>query len=175
MENNEGFLYIDIQNEDSLKKGQIFNMDRQVICPGEIVPWQIDAELFHTEYAARLCYYTPELKGYPVRIYYDGFCRFNISTGTRIYPDHLPLFIDQQLNYHLLDKTKCYYAIVTDERIILTHIMNPVNPVLSIPDLTEDMAFEHHMELHICPFPDNLKGRYLFIQGNGELIQMELL
>ena len=127
--NNEAFLYIDNRNETTFKKGLICDSDGQLICIGEIVTMFMDEDF--DSYAKDIVYWTPLIRGVKIRIYwYDDAYEYNISSVGRIFPDETILLvnkkeIEEQINFELLDKTMCYYAIIerTTGNVILTHIV----------------------------------------------------
>jgi hypothetical protein len=145
---NEGFLYINnvpVQQEQFIK-GRIVDSDNTLVCPGEIIPQLVDeyTEIIHEE----IQYYSPIIKGTRVRIYYYN-SYWHISTVNKIYPSTIKqdLFIEQ-INSDDLDIDNVYYAVITDEDIIiLTYITEKNAPVLAIPDLDIDHAFKHHMAI----------------------------
>jgi len=145
---NEGFLYINnvpVQQEQFIK-GRIIDSDNTLVCPGEIIPQLVDeyTEIIHEE----IQYYSPIIKGTRVRIYYYN-SYWHISTVNKIYPSTIKqdLFIEQ-INSDDLDIDNVYYAVITDEDIIiLTYITEKNAPVLAIPDLDIDHAFKHHMAI----------------------------
>ena len=149
---NEGFLYINnipvqkADKEEQFIKGRIVDSDNTLICPGEIIPQLVDeyTEIIHEE----IQYYSPIIKGTRVRVYYYN-SYWHISTVNKIYPTTIKqdLFIEQ-INSDDLDIDNVYYAVITDEDIIiLTYITEKNAPVLAIPDLDIDHAFKHHMAI----------------------------
>lgn len=169
---NEGFLYINNCGDDcnkTFEKGKIIDIDGNIICPGVIVPSYSLNEF--TSRTNDIMYYSQIIRGRMIRIYwYDSNCNgngngndngdtgiFNISREYRIYPNLKLDKYKKQINFDLLEKSKCYYAILTDTKIILTHIIDNNNihslPELTIPELNEDLAFENHIELLPCPEP----------------------
>jgi hypothetical protein len=156
---NEAFLYIDNQNETIFKKGLICDSDGHLVCIGEIVPIFMDEEF--DSYAKDIVYWTPIIRGIKIRIYYyEDADEFNISSVGKIFPDENILLvnkkeIEKQINFELLDKTMCYYAIIerSTGNVILTHIVkNSIETVnISLNDniliVNEDKAFKYHLYL----------------------------
>ena len=155
---NEAFLYIDNQNETTFKKGLICDSDGQLVCIGEIVPLFIDEDF--DSYAKDIKYWTPIIRGIKIRIYYyEDAGEFNISSVGKIFPNETTLLvnkkeIEEQINFELLDKTMCYYAIIerSTGNVILTHIVknNIETNTISLNDvivINEDKAFKYHLYL----------------------------
>ena len=156
---NEAFLYIDNQSETIFKKGLICDSDGQLVCIGDIVPIFMDEEF--DSYAKDIMYWTPIIRGIKIRIYYyEDADEFNISSVGKIFPDENILLvnkkeIEKQINFELLDKTMCYYAIIerSTGNVILTHIVkNSIETVnISLNDniliVNEDKAFKFHLYL----------------------------
>jgi len=155
---NEAFLYIDNKNETMFKKGLICDSDGQLVCIGEIVPLFIDEEF--DSYAKDIKYWTPIIRGIKIRIYYyEDAGEFNISSVGKIFPNETILLvnkkeIEEQINFELLDKTMCYYAIIerSTGNVILTHIVknNIETNTISLNDvivINEDKAFKYHLYL----------------------------
>ena len=155
---NEAFLYNDNKNEKMFKKGLICDSDGNLICIGEIVPMFMDEDF--DSYAKDIVYWTPLIRGVKIRIYwYDDAYEYNISSVGRIFPDETTLLvnkkeIEEQINFELLDKTMCYYAIIerTTGNVILTHIVKNSMETLNISlndilIVNEDKAFRYHLYL----------------------------
>lgn len=201
---NEEFLYINtgnhLQNKDedkiTFKKGLICDSDRQLICLGEIVP--ISASRLDKEfknYMSDIKYWTPLIQGIRIRIYWIAESdEINISTPGRIYPNETILFISDekiksQINFALLDKTMCYYAIIErdTQKVILTHMVkNSVDTKnISIDHTLKvalDKAFHWHIELTACLTNEEIvriltkeknrqKYGIVFIRNNGEMVE----
>ena len=154
---NEAFLYIDNRNETTFKKGLICDSDGQLVCIGEIVPLFIDEDF--DSYAKDIVSWTPIIRGIKIRIYYyEDAGEFNISSVGKIFPNETTLLvnkkeIEEQINFELLDKTMCYYAIIerSTGNVILTHIVkNSIKTnAISLNDIivNEDKAFNYHLYL----------------------------
>ncbi len=155
---NEAFLYIDNKNETMFKKGLICDSDGKLVCIGEIVPMFTDEEF--DSYAKDIVYWTPIIRGIKIRIYYyEDADEFNISSVGKIFPNETTLLvnkkeIEEQINFELLDKSMCYYAIIerTTGNVILTHIIkNSIETnTISLNDIlivNEDKAFNYHLYL----------------------------
>jgi hypothetical protein len=170
---NEGFLYISTDNPgQQFKYGRITDAKDIVVCPGEIIKTvNIDGEMFQ-DIAPDIVGYAYGIKGTQVRIYWEPFQNsYNISTVTVIYPDITPIHLSQ-INFDLLDCRKCYYAIVTPEgNIILTYMTWIQNPVLKLMDLSEELAFENHLDIFACSDPMSIltmDKHYIFFHRNGQ-------
>jgi len=161
---NEGFLFINHKPEETFKKGAIYDVYGIVKCPGEIIPSLVDGEILSD---MEICQHAVLPPGLRVRIYYD-FIDFNISSETQIYPPNLWPWL-HQINFDLLDSTKCYYAISTEQNIYLHYITDVNFPQLSIPDLSEDLAFEHHV-LYLDGMPSVIETNMIFIQYTGQQV-----
>ena len=168
---NEGFLFInnntkvnDSKNK-SFEKSKIIDIEGKLVCLGEIIYNNSRKDFLECVKKNYINHYSPLYKGTRIRIYwYDD--RFNISTINQIYPNiDISKYINQ-INFDLLDKKICYYAIMCDDipTIILTYmeeitkkmkknINNIVNVNLKIPVLSEDLAFENHLEIFDCKNP----------------------
>jgi len=147
---NEGFLFInnDETENRTFIKSRIIDTADELICPGDIIPsimectTDIIPSLFEFEY------YTPIIKGIRVRLYWYN-STWHISTSTKIYPSTINInTFDNQIIYELLDKSKVYYAIITDtDKIILTYITEKKSPTLHAPMIEHDLAFTYHIPL----------------------------
>jgi hypothetical protein len=155
---NEAFLYIDNKNETMFKKGLICDSDGKLVCIGEIVPMFMDEDF--DSYAKDILYWTPLIRGIKIRIYYYADAdEFNISSVGKIFPNETTLLvnkkdIEEQINFELLDKTMCYYAIIerSTGNVILTHIIkNSIETnTISLNDIlivNKDKAFNYHLYL----------------------------
>jgi hypothetical protein len=156
---SEGFLYINNTYESydvtkTFKMGEITDTTGSIICPGEIVSI-MDYEEFESN-KENITHYSSVLNGKKIRIYIlDNVVM--ISRECEIYPDQLmnEHEIKTQINFELLDKNICYYAtIITDKNnnkhIILTYMTDILNPKLENIDLTHDLAFMNHLQIHTC-------------------------
>lgn len=114
---NEGFLYINIDTDSASTtepfiKGRIVDMNKTLVCPGEIVPSLINPDTDpETSDISSLYndikYYTPLLKGIRIRIYwYDKV--WHISTIDEIYP----VINNLNVKFDMLDENKVYYAVI---------------------------------------------------------------
>jgi hypothetical protein len=164
---NSGFLYINNNGENkTFIKGKIIDCDGKTICLGEIIPNVSKKDFLDCIKRKSITHYSPLDKGIKIRIYwFDN--HFIISTENEIYPDIYPdinndIKYKNQINCDLLDKKFCYYAILTEDKIILTYMLELKKrikkygeiPLLSIPhNLSEDLAFEHHLEIFECTEP----------------------
>ena len=155
---NEAFLYIDNKSEAMFKKGLICNSDGELVCIGEIANLFTDEDF--DSYAKDIVYWTPIIRGIKIRIYYyEDAGEFNISSVGKIFPNETILLvnkkeIEEQINFELLDKTMCYYAIIerSTGNLILTHIVkNSIETnTISLNDvivINEDKAFKYHLYL----------------------------
>ena len=163
---NEGFYFIDTRTVETFAYGRIVDVHDKVVCPGVILVYPIS----DGTHGSGICYTTPYIHGINVRIYWEPLSRgFNVSTASRVYPGlDLP---PGQVDFDMVDRTKCYYGILTATQIILTHIIDRLYPVLSVPDLSDDLAFVYHWELTKCVAPLPLKnGKQVYIQNDGTLL-----
>ena len=156
---NEAFLYIDNKSEAMFKKGLICNSDGELVCIGEIANLFTDEDF--DSYAKDIVYWTPIIRGIKIRIYYyEDADEFNISSVGIIFPNETTLLvnkkeIEKQINFELLDKTMCYYAIIerSTGNVILTHIVKNSLETdnISLNDnilvINEDKAFMYHLYL----------------------------
>lgn len=142
---NEGLLYINnnpVFEKQTFEKGKIIDINGNIICPGEIIPYTISHEEFEEEIKLQsnshhIYHYSPLQIGEQIRIYWNHIT-FNISTEYEIYPKHIfGVAISEyvaQIQFNLLDKSKCYYAIIVNENnkynIVLTNIVDIINPQL---------------------------------------------
>ena len=172
---NEGFLYINnrhgSQNKEddniTFKKGLICDSDGNLVCLGEIVPIVASTlNLAFSDYMLDIKYWMPIIRGIKIRIYWCEFANmFNISSAGKIYPTDSTLFISketllEQINFELLDKTMCYYAIIENseqdkQKIILTHTAkNRVETtqlgIENTLNALNEPAFKWHTELTLC-------------------------
>jgi hypothetical protein len=204
---NEGFLYINNRHysqkkEDdaiTFKKGMIRDSDGQLICLGEIVP--IVASHLDEDFATYMTgiqYWIPVIRGVKIRVYWHAASEmFNISSPGKIYPDESILFIakaeiNKQIDFSLLDKTQCYYAIIErgTQIIYLTHIVSNIlsetEPTMTSLDhllcVEDDRAFKTHIVLQRCETEEEVmrlltkeKKRQMygvvFIRADGQLIE----
>jgi len=167
---NEGFLFINnntIVNESNktFEIGKIIDIDGKLVCLGEIIYNNSRKDFLDCVKKKSITHYSPLYKGERIRIYWFNE-RFNISTINQIYPNiDISKYINQ-INFDLLDKKICYYAILNDDcnTIILTYMVEMtknmkkntndiVNAKLKIPVLSEDLAFENHLEIFDCKNP----------------------
>ena len=180
---NEAFLYNDNKNEKMFKKGLICDSDGNLICIGEIVPIFMDEDF--DSYAKDIVYWTPLIRGIKIRIYwYDDAYEYNISSVGRIFPDETTLLvnkkeIEEQINFELLDKTMCYYAIIerTTGNVILTHIVkNSIETLnISLNDIlivNEDKAFKYH--LHLFPIANVVANANEVALANANEVVLEV-
>ena len=182
--NNEAFLYNDNKNETMFKKGLICDSDGQLICIGEIVTMFMDEDF--DSYAKDIVYWTPLIRGVKIRIYwYDDAYEYNISSVGRIFPDETILLvnkkeIEEQINFELLDKTMCYYAIIerTTGNVILTHIVknsietNAISLNDNILIINEDKAFKYH--LHLFPIINEVALANAVVANEVALAELEV-
>ena len=204
---NEGFLYINNRHgsqdkkDDTItfKKGLICDSDGELVCLGEIVPIVASTlNLAFSDYMLDIKYWTPLIRGIKIRIYWCEFANmFNISSAGKIYPTDSTLFISketllEQINFELLDKTICYYAIIENseqekQKIILTHTAkNRVETTqLGIEhtlNALNEPAFKWHTELTLCETNTdvfkvitkekrNQKYGVVFINARGDSIE----
>lgn len=159
---NEGFFYINKHSTETFVKGEIRDINNKLICPGVIVPiinpiHEANREAFDgEEYLVsiesclhHITHFYPLQKGKKIRIYWDQINKlFMVSTEHRIYTDNdQDLYLDT-VNFDLLNKQLCYYAMAntTEKKLILTNIVNKANPdLLTSYDIYEDLAFAHHI------------------------------
>ena len=171
---NEGFLFINnntIVNESNktFEIGKIIDIDGKLVCLGEIIYNNSRKDFLDCVKRKSINHYSPLYKGIRIRLYWYND-KFNISTINEIYSDiDISKYINQ-INFDLLDKNICYYAILVDEynTIILTYMVEMTKKIkknngckLKIPVLSEDLAFENHLEIFDCKNPimilDNIK------------------
>lgn len=159
---NEGFLYINKHATETFKKGEIRDINDNIICPGVIVPIinpieeatreptgdehliSIDSCLTH------ITHYYPLQRGKKLRIYWDHINNiFMISTEHKIYVYNDGTFQLETVNFDLLDKTVCYYAIMSsdEKKLILTNMVKKDQPDLAASyNIAEDLAFVYHID-----------------------------
>ncbi len=165
---NEGFLFINNNKDESENKtfeiGKIIDIECKIVCLGEIVFNNSRKDFLDFVKCKSITHYSPLYKGIKIRIYwYDE--HFIISTINEIYSEidisgENTKYINQ-INFDLLDKNIIYYATITKENtIILTYMVEITNkmkknkiPILNIPKLSEDLAFENHLEIFDCQYP----------------------
>jgi hypothetical protein len=171
---NQGFYYIHLSQRQTFAYGRIMDITGTTVCPGEIVPQtDMDGETFE-DCTFDIGYYAPVIPGVPIRIFWDPLAQlFNVSTATQVYTDYRLTGV----NFDLLDREKCYYAtVIPDGSVVLTYVTDIGHPWLTVPDLSEDLAFEQHRELFKCANPGEIyrvaRGATLFFRYNGEIIQM---
>jgi len=162
---NEGFLYINTKEKDTFKKGEIVDGNMKVICPGVIVPIVTilekqrdsgdgDKHLVSIENCLdKITHYCPLQKGKHLRIYWDqNHETFMFSTESRIYPCYEETFDLSSVNFDLLDKSCCYYALIHNNNnktiVTLINIVDKENPDLQDSyNIDYDLAFHYHLEL----------------------------
>jgi hypothetical protein len=169
---NEGFFYINKHSTETFVKGEIRDINNTLICPGVIVPMinpihEANREDFDGhEYLVSIESCLPHIthvyqlqKGKKIRIYWDQINKvFMVSTEHRIYTDSEAEFYLDTVNFHLLDKELCYYAMVcpTEQKLILTNIVNKSQPdLLASYDIYEDLAFAHHIDQELVKYEVN--------------------
>jgi hypothetical protein len=143
--------------------GKIMEMSGSQVCPGEIVSIMNYEEF--GKYKNEIKYYRPVLKGKKMRFYKHSFedtmndedAGVIMSGESVIYPpdEEIPMTdreIWDQVNYHLMEPNKCYYATITmpEKKVILTYITSIQHPQLELPDLQHDLVFTHHIQLQEC-------------------------
>jgi len=162
---NEGFLYINKHSTETFVKGEIRDSNNILICPGVIVPiinpiheanredFYSDKELTSIEsYLPHITYVYSLQKGKKIRIYWDQKNKmFMVSSEHKIYYDDeiQKNFYLESVNFDLLDKNMCYYAIVNsaEQKLVLTNIVKKEQPeLLSSYDIYEDLAFAYHID-----------------------------
>jgi len=156
---NEGFLYINTQNNETFKKGEITDANGNIICPGIIVPTlpikESNREIGDEQFVsidsckAQFKQYYPLKQWKNLRIYWVEIHEvFVVSTDMRIYIMHDEMYDMSSVNFDLLDKTKCYYCITdTEKGMILTNIVDKDAPCLETSyDIDEDLAFANHID-----------------------------
>lgn len=185
---NEGFLFINNNTNNNthnntnnntntkeenkhFEKGKIIDIDGKLVCLGEIIYNNSRKEFLDCVKKKYIIHYSPLYKGTRIRIYWH-IDKFNISTINEIYPKIDFSKYSNQINYDLLDKNICYYAILSEEindihnTIILTYMVEMTKKIkknnacninlkipVKIPSLTEDLAFENHLEIFDCQYP----------------------
>lgn len=160
---NEGFYYINKHSTQTFVKGEIRDINNILLCPGVIVPminpireanredFESDVHLVSIEACLpHITHYYPLQKGLKIRIYWDHINNvFMVSTEQRIYLyNHTTCYLDT-VNFDLLDKDLCYYAVasVNEQKLILTNIVNKAQPnLLASYDIYEDLAFAYHID-----------------------------
>ena len=128
---SEGFLQMDIgnvyeankniKNMKPFEKGEIYNADGEIICPGVMTTnVNLDSEEMQP-YLPGIIKQTPIIHGEKVRFYWirqdetSTSSILNMSTEDEIYPKKyaiIPASILSQIKTELMDKTKVYYAII---------------------------------------------------------------
>jgi hypothetical protein len=161
---NEGFLFINTNVNESNKSfeiGKIIDIDGNLVCLGEIIYNNSRKEFLECVKKKYITHYSPLYKGTRIRIYWYND-KFNMSTINQIYPEIDFSNYVNQINFDLLDKNICYYAILNDDlnTIILTYMVEMTKKIkkknecnLKIPLLSEDLAFENHLEIFDCKNP----------------------
>jgi hypothetical protein len=160
---NEGFFYLNKHSTETFIKGEIRDINNTLICPGVIVPiinpiYEANHEAFtddNTQLVSMesclpyITHFYPLQKGKKIRIYWNhNNDMFMVSTEHKIYTYSDPDFYLDTVNFDLLDKQLCYYAIAssTEQKLILTNIVQKTQPdLLTSYDIYEDLAFAHHI------------------------------
>lgn len=159
---NEGFLYINKHSTETFVKGEIRDINNTLICPGVIMPiinpiheanraeFECNEQLASIENCLpHITHFYPLQKGKKIRIYWDHINKmFMVSTEHKIYTYNDASFYLETVNFDLLDKQLCYYAIsnATEKKLILTNIVNKEQPDLQTSyDIYEDLAFTYHI------------------------------
>ena len=192
---NEGFFYINIRDTETFKMGEIRDIDMNIICPGVIVPiinpirenlkeFESDTDKITFEsYLPQITHYSRLIKGKKIRIYWDDIhSMFMVSSINRIYNFNDSQFNLSSVNFDLLDKKFCYYAICqdSDTTLFLTNIVDKENPSLEKSyNIEEDLAFENHLtiieitdplsELDKC---DSYENGLIFVLQDGRQLEM---
>jgi hypothetical protein len=179
---NEGFLYINVFDEETFKKGEVRDVDMNLVCPGVIVPIinpsrekyrekfgyadddinnDINNDNTLDSYYNQISHHCPLLKGKKIRIYWDDIhFMFMISTNNKIYTFTDEQFNISSVNFDLLDKRLCYYCICTHKKLVLTNIVDKTNvSLLESYNIHEDLAFEHHQTLTSVDDDTNLEKK----------------
>ena len=166
---NEGFLYINKHSTETFVKGEIRDINMNLICPGVIVPIinpikettrdvSGDEHLVSIESCLpHITHYYHLQKGKKIRIYWNQLNKmFMVSTEHKIYTYSDSSFYVDTVNFDLLDKNLCYYATVNslEKKLILTNIVNKEHPhLLDSYDIYEDLAFMHHIDKTLVKCP----------------------
>jgi hypothetical protein len=151
---NEGFLYINTENEESFKCGEIKDIYNNLICPGIIVPTVSTNTIpeLEPEDDSNFTLYCPLIKCKKIRIYWDQINEsLMISTDLRIYSDYDENYDLSSVNISKIDKRKCYYCLYNkDTGIILTNIVDKARPYLERSyNIDDDVIFKNHIEWFI--------------------------
>ena len=166
---NEGFLYINKHSNETFIKGEIRDINMSLICPGVILPIinpikEATRDAFGDEHLISIesclpliTHFYPLQKGKKIRIYWDDLHKmFMISSEHKIYVyNDNTLYLDM-VNFDLLDKNLCYYAVVSanEKKLILTNILQKdKSDLLSSYNITEDLAFAYHIDDALTHFP----------------------
>jgi len=197
---NEGFLFINTESNETFKRGEIKDIYNNLICSGVIVPIinpikEKEREPFDDEHAVtidncigRITLYCPLQKSKKIRIYWDQINdMFMVSTESRIYSEYDERYDLSTVNFDLLDKQKCYYCTYSkDKGVTLMNIVDKARPSLECSyNIENDLAFENHVEWFIYSskkeMNDNTKETELFKNGvlcildNGTQLEMRSL
>ena len=162
---NEGFLFTNTNNtileNKTFEKGKIIDIEGNLVCLGEIIYNNSRKEFLECVKSKTITHYSPLYKSTRIRIYWYNKT-FIMSTINQIYPEIDFSKYVNQINFDLLDKNICYYAILDHEcnTIILTYMVEMTKKIkknngcnLKIPLLSEDLAFENHLEIFDCKNP----------------------
>jgi hypothetical protein len=202
---NEGFMNIITDAKTTFVQGAIYDMENNLVCPGEIIHEFIDPddEDAAADAASDVTHKTPLLHGLPVRFYWT-FCndvwRLLMSTVDEIYPQEfketIPPHILSQIDTEQLAKDKVYYAVLESPppaaaaklngyggRVMLTYITPVQAPVLSCDRtaVQNDMAFQHHQVYKPVELGTTLKSDpadvygTLFLCADGRIIEKRSL
>ena len=168
---NEGFLYMNKHATETFIKGEIRDIHMNLICPGVIVPIinpikDASREEFDDKNVLSLeqclpliTHYYPLQKGKKIRIYWDQLSEtFMVSTEQKIYTQNIATFFLNTVNFDLLDKTLCYYAIVSrkEKKLILTNMVNKAQPDLQASyKIATDLAFTYHIDKEVITYEVN--------------------
>ena len=118
---NEGFLYIETEKTKTFEKGEIYDTDNNLVCPGEIIHAFIDPDEPAATIAANYkpCFKTPILHGLRVRFYWlycNNAWQLYMSTIDEIYPQQfqniIPSHLLAQIKTEHLSKDHVYYAVI---------------------------------------------------------------
>lgn len=199
---NEGFLYINTHSNETFVKGDIRDIDMNLICPGVIVPIinpikEATRDLVGDEHFVtidsclpKISHYTSLQKGVKIRIYwYEQLQKFIVSTEKNIYTYDNRNFYLHTVNFDLLDKNLCYYAIasVTEQKLILTNIVDKQNISLAASyNVSEDLAFMYDIDdilpkIYVTDFIakkiideqlDTFENGVLFILSDGNQVEI---
>jgi hypothetical protein len=180
---NEGFLYINTEHEETFKRGEIKDIYNNLICPGIIVPTVSTITDSEPEDDSKFTLYRPLEKCKKIRIYWDQINEtLMISTEMKIYSDYDEEYDLSSVNIDKIDKRKCYYCLYSKEKgVILTNIVYKARPCLETSyNIDDDVIFKNHIEWFIYSNEKEFKNHnfengVLCILDDGKQLEMRRL